>query len=67
MGRPRSKPENGWAGTADEWKRRAGPHNVTLASGQQVTFRVLGLGTLVRLDALPDDLNEAVVLHVANL
>lgn len=56
-----------WAGTAEEWSRRAGPHNVTLSSGQQVTFRILGLQSLVRLDGLPDDLTAAVALHVANL
>src|SRR5581483_2675173 len=35
-------------------------------SGMQVLARVLGLGALARLDALPDDLTEAVILHVAN-
>lgn len=56
-----------WAGTAEEWKRRAGPHQVTLGSGQRVTFKILSLRTLVDLDALPGDLNEAVTLHIANL
>jgi hypothetical protein len=56
-----------WAGTAADWKKRGGPHRITLPSGQRVLARVLGLGSLARLEALPEDLVNAVVLHVANL
>lgn len=66
---PRTKPaptSNGWAGTAGEWKQRAGPHDIALPSGMTVTVKLIGLATLARLDALPDDLNEAVLLHLAN-
>jgi hypothetical protein len=59
--------QNGWAGTAEDWSRRAGPHNLTLDSRLRVTFRVLGMYTLVNKDALPAELTETVVLHVANL
>jgi hypothetical protein len=56
-----------WAGTAANWKARGGPHRITLPSGMRVQARVLGLASLARLDGLPDDLTDAVVLHVANL
>lgn len=59
--------EEGWAGTADAWKKRGGPHRITLPSGMRVRARVLGLATLARLEGLPEDLTDAVVLHVANL
>ena len=55
------------AGTAAAWKKRGGPHRITLPSGQRVLARVLGLAGLGRLDGLPDDLVDAVVLHVVNL
>lgn len=55
-----------WAGSLADWKRRAGPHNATLKSGQRVTFRVLGLGELALLDAVPDHLRELVALHQLN-
>lgn len=55
-----------WAGTAEEWQRRAGPHNVTLTSGQRVTLRLLGLAELTYLDAIPERLKETVALHLLN-
>jgi hypothetical protein len=55
-----------WAGSAGSWKKRGGPHQITLPSGQRVLARVLGLSSLARLDGLPDDLVDAVVLHVVN-
>jgi hypothetical protein len=58
--------EKRWAGSADEWRRRAGPHDLSCPSGMAVTVRLLGIGTLVRLEGLSDELNEAVLLHVAN-
>lgn len=65
---PTKAKENGsWAGSKKEWSQRAGPHNVTLNSGMRITFRILGLQTLIRMDALPEELTEAVVLHMANL
>jgi hypothetical protein len=56
-----------WAGTAGAWKKRGGPHRLTLPSGQRVLARVLGLSQLARLQGLPDDLTDAVVMHVVNL
>jgi len=56
-----------WAGTAGSWKKRGGPHRITLPSGQRVLARVLGLSQLARLEGLPDDLTDAVVMHVVNL
>lgn len=69
MPRERTSPaKNDWvAGTASAWKKRGGPHRITLPSGQRVLARVLGLGSLARLDGLPEDLVDAVVLHVVNL
>lgn len=60
------KPES-WAGTAGSWKKRGGPHRITLPSGMRVTARVLGLSQLARLEGLPEDLTDAVVVHVVNL
>lgn len=56
-----------WADSAAAWKKRGGPHRITLPSGQRVLARVLGLASLARLDGLPEDLTDALVLHVANL
>jgi hypothetical protein len=56
-----------WAGTAAGWKKRGGPHRITLPSGMRVQARVLGLASMARLDGLPTELTDAVVLHVANL
>jgi len=56
-----------WAGTGASWKKRGGPHRLTLPSGMRVLARVLGLTSLARLEGLPEDLVDAVVLHVANL
>lgn len=56
-----------WAGSAASWKKRGGPHRLTLPSGQRVLAHVLGLSSLARLDGLPEDLTDAVVLHVVNL
>jgi hypothetical protein len=69
MPRDRRSPttSDDWAGTATAWKKRGGPHRITLPSGQRVLARVLGLGSLARLDGLPEDLTDAVVLHVVNL
>lgn len=57
----------GWAGSKTDWKRRAGPHNVTLQSGQKVTIRVFGVGELLVRDAIPEDLRDTVALHLMNL
>lgn len=62
----RSTP-NDWAGSASAWKKRGAPHRITLPSGQRVLARVLGLATLARLEGLPEDLTDSVVLHVTNL
>lgn len=59
------KPES-WAGSADAWKKRGGPHRLTLPSGQRVLARVLGFESMARLQGLPKDLSNAVVLHVWN-
>jgi hypothetical protein len=69
MPRERQSPaKNDWApGTATAWKKRGGPHRITLPSGQRVLARVLGMASLSRLEALPEDLTDAVVLHVVNL
>jgi hypothetical protein len=56
-----------WAGSAGSWKKRGGPHRITLPSGQRVVANVLGLSQLARLEGLPDDLTDAVVMHVVNL
>ncbi len=64
--RPRAAEPTPWAGSAEEWRRRAGPHEISLPSGMQVTVRILGLNTLARMDSLPEELNEAVLLHIAN-
>lgn len=55
-----------WAGTFDEWKLRAGPHRVTLGSGQRIEFRLMGLGELTLRGLLPDTLREIVSLDVLN-
>ena len=65
--RRRSPAPDVWAGDAADWKRRGGPHTVTLPSGMRVTARVLGITSMARLEGLPTDLTDAVVLHVANL
>lgn len=57
---------NGWADTKSAWKKRAGPHNITVASGQKVTIRVYGVGELLLRDAIPDDLRDTVALHLLN-
>lgn len=57
---------NGWADPKTAWKKRAGPHNVTLASGQKVTIKVFGLGELVVRDAVPEHLRDTVALHLLN-
>jgi len=71
MARPRKEPqqpsEEAWAGSAGAWKKRGGPHRITLPSGQRVLARVLGLSQLARLEGLPEDLTDAVVMHVVNL
>lgn len=65
---PPSSSQNGeWAGSVEEWTRRAGPHHVTLGSGMRVIFHVLGWQTLARLEGLPEELQHAVTLHAANL
>lgn len=69
---PAKKPEKQstpepWAGSGAAWKKRGGPHRITLPSGQRVLARVLGLSQLARLEGLPDDLTDAVVVHVVNL
>lgn len=65
---PRRPPsDESWAGSGAAWKKRGGPHRLTLPSGMRVRARVLGLASLATLDGLPDDLSNAVVLHVANL
>jgi hypothetical protein len=63
---PKKKPD-AWAGSAGSWKKRGGPHRITLPSGQRVLANVLGLSQLARLEGLPDDLTDAVVLHIVNL
>lgn len=52
-----------WADSKTAWKKRAGPHNVTLASGQKVTLRVFGPGELILRDAMPD-MRDVVTLAV---
>lgn len=54
------------ASGVDAWKRRAGPHDVTLGSGQEVAFRLMGLGELIMRGAVPTHLRELVSLHVLN-
>lgn len=58
-----SAPETG--GVAG-WKRRAGPHKATLASGQQIEFRLMGVGELALRGAIPTHLRELVALHLLN-
>jgi hypothetical protein len=55
-----------WAGSSEEWAGRAGPHNVTLRSGQKVTFRLMGLGELMLRGYVPSELRELVGLHFLN-
>ena len=64
---PSTPKAEAWAGSAGNWKKRGGPHRLTLPSGMRVTARVLGLSQLARLEGLPDDLSDAVVMHVVNL
>lgn len=59
-----AKPSNGWAHSADQWRKRV-IQNVTLPSGQQVTIRIPGLGALARLDALPKELAEIALLEIS--
>lgn len=49
-----------WAGSADSWRNR-NVHNVTCASGMQVTYRRVSLGWLITHGALPDELRELAV------
>lgn len=67
--RPRAstRSSEAWAGSPADWKRRAGPHRVTLNSGMRALIRVLGMGVLSRLEALPDDLTQAVILHYEHI
>lgn len=58
--------ENGWAGSKADWKKRAGPHNITLKSGQKLTIKVYGVGELLLLGAIPEDLRDTVGLHLIN-
>lgn len=58
---------NGWKpDTAADWKKRAGPHRFTLASGQKVLAKVMSVGQLVMLDAVPEHLRDTVALHLMN-
>ena len=63
----KSSTPDGWAASGAAWKKRGGPHRITLPSGQRVLARVLGLASMAALDGLPRDLSDAVLLHVANL
>lgn len=57
---------SGWADSKAAWKKRAGPHNITLASGQKLTIKVYGVGELLLLGAVPEDLRDVVGLHLIN-
>lgn len=57
---------DGWADSAETWSKRAGPHNVTLKSGQKVTFRLMALGELALRGAVPTELNDLVSLGLMN-
>lgn len=50
----------------EQWKRRAGPHKATIKSGQQIAFRLMGLGELTLRGLLPTELRELVALDVLN-
>jgi hypothetical protein len=64
MAKPSS---NGWADSKTAWKKRAGPHNVTLGSGTKVTIKVFGVGELLLHNAIPETLRDTVALHLLNL
>ena len=56
----------GWADSKTTWAKHAGPHNLTLASGQKVTARVFGIGELLVRNAIPEGLRDTVALQLLN-
>jgi hypothetical protein len=56
-----------WAGSAGSWKKRGGPHRSLSPPGSACSRTCSASPSWPELEGLPDDLTDAVVMHVVNL